>query len=196
MTASSLHCAQCKWPLPAESWNREFGVACPGCGANVQVLVFPAIERTRSGALPEALQDAAEASCFYHPLSRAATPCDECGRFLCSLCELDVDGRHLCPGCFQVGVRGRKINELDTKRTMYDSLALLLATFPALLIWPPLVTAPASLFFVFRYWKAPGSVVPRTRYRYYLSGLLAVTELVGMVLLIWFMIRTLTQGPR
>jgi hypothetical protein len=194
MTASSLHCAQCKWPLPSDSWNREFGVACPGCGTKVQVLVFPAIERMPAGALPEALQDPTEASCFYHPLSRAAAPCDECGRFLCRLCQLDVDGRHLCPSCFQAGVRDRTINELDTKRTMYDSLALLLATLPALLIWPPLVTAPASLYFVFRHWRTPLSVAPRTRYRYYLSGLFAVAELVGMVLLIWFLIRGLMQG--
>jgi hypothetical protein len=197
MTASALRCAECKWPLPLESWNREFGMACPGCGTRVQAIVFPAIERTRTGVLPEPLEDQSEASCFYHPLSRAAAPCDECGRFLCRLCELEVDGRHLCPGCFQVGLQARKIRELDTKRTMYDSIALLLATLPALLIWPPIVTAPASLYFVFRYWKAPGSVAPRTRYRYYLSGVLALAEVVGIVLLVWATVRLfLSQATR
>ena len=196
MTASALHCAQCKWPLPLQSWNREFGMACPGCGTRVQVTVFPAIERTRAGALPEALEDPSEASCFYHSLHRAAAPCDECGRFLCRLCELEVDGRHLCPVCFQVGMRERKINELDTRRTMYDSIALLLATLPALLIWPPLVTAPAALYFVVRYWKAPGSVAPRTRYRYYLASVLALAEIVGIGLLIWVTVRLILAQAR
>src|SRR5579863_3173557 len=140
MTAAALHCAECKWPLPPESWNREYGVACPGCGTRVQVTVFPAIERMPSGALPEPLQDPSEASCFYHPLSRASSPCEECGRFLCRLCELSGDGRRLCPGCFQSALQERRINEFDAKRTMYDSIALLLATLPALFIWPPLLT--------------------------------------------------------
>jgi DNA-directed RNA polymerase subunit RPC12/RpoP len=194
MTASALHCAECKWPLPPESWNREYGMACPGCGTRVLVTVFPSIDHARSGVLPEALQDPTEASCFYHPLSRAAVPCDECGRFLCALCEIPADGRHLCPGCFQVALANRKINEFDTRRTMYDSIALLLATLPALLIWPPLVTAPAALYFAFRYWKAPGSVAPRTRYRYWLSGLLAAAEIVGVVLLIYVAIRGFRAG--
>jgi hypothetical protein len=195
MTASALRCAECKWPLPLESWNREFGTACPGCGTHVQAIVFPAIERTRTGALPEALEDPTEASCFYHPLSRAASPCDDCGRFLCRLCELEVDSRHLCPACFQVGLQARKINEFDTKRTMYDSIALLLATLPAVLIWPPLVTAPAALYFVFRYWKAPGSVAPRTRYRYYLAAALALAEAVGVGLLIYLTARLILAPP-
>jgi len=184
-TASALHCAQCKWPLPPESWNREHGMACPGCGTRVLVTVFPAIEREPKGEQPEALQDPSEATCFYHPLSRAAVPCDDCGRFLCRLCDLPADGRHLCPGCFQVALQGRKLNEFDTKRTMYDSIALLLATLPALLIWIPIFTAPAALYFVFRYWKAPGSVAPRTRYRYYLAAVLAIVEIGAIVFLIW-----------
>jgi hypothetical protein len=96
-----------------------------------------------------------------------------------------------------VGLQARKIHELDTKRTMYDSIALLLATLPAILIWPPIVTAPASLYFVFRYWKAPGSVAPRTRYRYYLSTVLATAEVVGTAALVWATVRLfLSQATR
>jgi hypothetical protein len=160
----------------------------------VVVTVFPAIERVPKGEQPDALQDPTEATCFYHPLSRAAVPCDDCGRFLCRLCELPADGRHLCPGCFQVALQTGKLNEFDTKRTMYDSLALLLATLPALLIWIPVFTAPASLYFVFRHWKAPGSVVPRTRYRYYLAAVLAFLEIGFIGFLIWSAIHFFLAG--
>ena len=180
---------ECSWPVPAEFWNREEGARCLVCGRKVRVIAFPAIEHTQAGALPEALVAESEASCFYHPRSRAAAPCEECGRFLCRLCDLEVEGRHLCPVCFQAGGRTRKLQNLDTRRTMYDTLALALATLPALLIWPAFLTGPASLFLVFRWWRAPGSIVPRTRVRFYLAALLALVETGGVGSLIWLIVR-------
>ncbi len=180
---------ECSWLVPAEFWNREEGASCLLCGRKVRVIAFPAIARAQAGALPEALGGDSEASCFYHPQSRAAAPCEECGRFLCSLCDLEVEGRHLCPACFQARGRSGKLQNLDTRRTMYDTLALTLATLPALLIWPAFLTAPASLFLVFRWWRAPGSIVPRTRVRFYLAALFALAEITGAGSLIWLIVR-------
>lgn len=189
MTAHEISCGECSWPVPVESWNREEGVRCPVCGEKIQVEVFPAIARSTAGALPEAIDAETEASCFYHPESRAAVPCEECGRFLCRLCDLEIDGRHLCPTCFRTGVVTRKLETVETRRTMYDTVALALATFPALLIWPALLTAPAALFVVFRRWSAPGSIVPRTRIRFYLAALFAVAEIAGIVAIVWMIVR-------
>lgn len=182
-------------PIPADSWNRESGVRCRVCGQTVRVAVFPAIESARSGALPEAVQTDTEASCFYHPASRAAVPCDECGRFLCRLCEIEISGRHLCPACFQSGLAASKLEVVETSRTMYDTIALVLATFPVLLFWPAIVAAPAALYTVIRRWRAPGSVVPRTRVRYYIAGLLALAEIGGIIFLIVALIVTSTRRP-
>lgn len=181
MPAQAICCGECSTPVPAESWNRE-GVRCRGCGQTLQVAVFPAIERTRSGALPEAIEIETEASCFYHPSSRAAIPCDECGRFLCRLCEIEIDGRHLCPACFESGVSANKLN-VETSRTMYDSIALALATLPTLLTWPVIIGAPAALYVAIRRWRAPGSIVPRTRVRYYLALVFVLADLglIGVV---------------
>jgi hypothetical protein len=70
---------------------------------------------------------------------------------------------------------------------MYDSIALLLATLPGIIIWPAFFTAPAALYFVIRYWRAPASLVPRTRIRYYLATLFALAELTGIGFIIWGM---------
>lgn len=179
-------------PVPAESWNRA-GARCRGCGQTVQTVVFPAIERTRTGALPEPIEIETEASCFYHPSSRAAIPCDECGRFLCRLCEIEIDGRHLCPTCFETGASANKLN-IEPSRIMYDSVALALATLPALLIWPVLVGAPAALYVVIRRWRAPGSIVPRTRARFYVAAVLALSELVGIGAIIYGLTVALNSG--
>ncbi len=176
----AICCGECSWPVPADSWNREEGLRCPGCSQRVEAIVFPAVEGRPQGTLPEAVIADTEASCFYHPLSRAAVPCDECGRFLCSLCDIEIDSRHLCPQCFQAGVRGNKLEIVETRRTMYDSIALALATLPGLLFWPAIVTAPAALWIIVRRWRAPGSVVPRTRIRFYLAAFFALGE-IGLV---------------
>src|SRR6266853_1861952 len=135
MIAQAIHCSACSWPLPPELWSSGDRQNCPGCGTRVQVRIFPAIAHLKFAGMPEALAAETEASCFYHPQNRAARPCDECGRFLCTLCELDIPGRTLCPVCFDANVRGRKVQDLESSRTMHDSIALGLATLPVLLFW-------------------------------------------------------------
>ncbi len=55
---------------------------------------------------------------------------------------------------------------------MYDSVALAFAIFPAMMFWGVIFGAPAALWIVFRKWRAPGSIVPRTRIRFYLAALI------------------------
>jgi hypothetical protein len=153
----------------------------------VRVTVFPAIDVLVAGESPQALEIESEASCFYHPQSRAAIVCQECGRFLCALCDLEVEGRHICPRCFESGVSAHKIQTAEPRRVMYDNMALALATLPALLIWPALIGAPWSLFLVVTRWNAPSSVVPRTKIRFILAALFAVAELGFLGFVIYMM---------
>lgn len=187
--AHAICCGVCSWPVPHESWNREEGARCPVCRRRVDVAVFPALERTRSGTIPQPLGAETEASCFYHPESRAAVPCDECGRFLCGLCDIELDGKHFCPGCFQSGVASNRLENVETRRTMYDSIALAVATIPLVLISPAVVGGPAALFIVIRRWRAPLSILPRTRIRFYLAALFALAEIAGIGFLIWAIAR-------
>lgn len=145
------------------------------------VAVFPAITGAASPALPESLGDEAEAACFYHAQNRASVPCDECGRFLCRLCDLEVDGRHLCPTCLNAGVTTKKVTAFENRRTMYDTIALALSTFPILLFWPVTVSAPMALYYSIRYWRRPLSLVPRTRVRFVFAVFFALGELGAIV---------------
>ena len=197
MATQAICCGECSWPVPLEAWNREEGTRCPGCSQRVEALVFPAIEGRSVGALPEAVIAETEASCFYHPASRAAVPCDQCGRFLCSLCDIEIDARHLCPACFQSDVRANKLEVVETQRTsMYDTVALALATLPGLLFWPAIIGAPAALWVIVRRWRSPGSVVPRTRIRFYLAALFALTEIGFLVFIVRLFIQGFQQAGR
>jgi hypothetical protein len=195
MAVEAIACAACSWPVPRDLWNREEGVRCRGCGNTVRVSAFPAIDRTTAGEVPEALHAETEAGCFYHPQSRAAKVCEECGRFLCALCDLEVEGRHICPRCFESGLSAHKIETAEPRRIMYDSIALALATLPFVLIWPALIGAPWSLFIVLRRWNAPSSVVPRTKIRFILAALFALAE-IGLVVFVIYMATQVNQKGR
>lgn len=189
MAANAIACAACSTPVPREFWNRE-AVRCPGCGQPVRAAVFPAIASAAVGALPSALQGETEASCFYHPQSRATVPCQQCGRFLCALCDLEVGARHICPRCFE------KTEIVEPRRTMYDSMALALSTLPALLFWPALICAPWALFLVVRRWSAPSSIVPRTKIRFVLAALFAVSEIGFFIFVVYMFTQVTLRGPR
>jgi len=184
MSFEGIVCSACSWPLPPELWSGTEGQHCLSCGAPLLLTVFPALTRPHVASLPQPVAADLEASCFYHAQNRAYAPCDECGRFLCSLCTLEIPGRILCPVCFGANMRGRKIENLESSRTMHDTIALSLAVFPAFMFWPVLITAPLTLFWIVRHWNSPSSVPPRTRVRFYLAGLVAVCEISFIVLLI------------
>jgi hypothetical protein len=179
-----------------EDWNFAGGADCSLCGQRVEVRVFPSVQAKNEGAQPEAILGAEEAGCYYHPRNRASVPCDGCGRFLCALCDLPLDGQHLCPHCVETGVRTKKLAAADTHRVHYDSMALALATWPMLLFYFSLFTAPIALYYVIRYWKQPQSLLPRTRIRFVLAALLALAQLVGWVVLAVTLVNAYTTQGR
>jgi hypothetical protein len=76
---------------------------------------------------------------------------------------------------------------LEKERFLYDNLALALAAWP-IIIFPfilfTIITAPAAIYVVLRFWGSTHSLLPRTRYRFVLALLIALAELVGWVTLI------------
>lgn len=130
----------------------------------------------------EHVQVQGQAECFYHPGKKAVVPCSSCGRLLCTLCEIPFDGKSLCTNCLKSGRDKKKITSMEKSRVLYDSLALNLALWPILTIWFTFITAPAVVFVVLRYWNAPSSILPRTKFRFILAMLLAIAQIVGWVI--------------
>jgi len=128
-----------------------------------------------------------EASCFYHAAKKAAVACEGCGRFLCALCDIEMAGRHICPSCVESEKKKGNTNRVTTHRVLYDEASLALAIVPMIFLWPTLVTAPITLFLVCRYWKAPLSIVPRTRIRFVVAGLIAAAQAAGWIVFFTFL---------
>ena len=180
-----ISCPRCKTPLSTQALNTFALAPCSACNEPIRADVYAALFRklpTGSNGAP--LQSEAEASCFYHPAKKAAVACSSCGRFLCALCDVDFNDRHLCPACLEKGKTKRKIKNLENQRICYDTIALSIALISSLFIWPTILSAPIVLYMVIRYWKAPGSIIPRSKIRFVLAFLIAGLQIVGWIFFI------------
>jgi hypothetical protein len=186
-----IACPNCRAILPVLMINTGKLHDCPQCRTRVRAEVFNAFHRpVIQGPAGEHVQEQGQAECFYHPGKKAVAPCAGCGRLLCALCEVPMDGRSLCMNCLQAGQSKGRIEKLENRRFLYDNLALYLAFWPMFFIFITPFTAPAVIYIVLRYWTAPGSLLARTRFRFVLALLMGVLQLAGwVILLVWFLSR-------
>ena len=186
---SLLSCTRCKAALPGELYNLDALRPCPSCGAELQVEAFPALfhEFVVVGAQPLTTQG--ESSCFYHPNKKAAIPCDSCGRFLCSLCDLELNEQHVCPACLETGQKKGKLKDLQNSRVCYDKLALTLATLPAMIcLWPSIVGAPFALYVALRYRNAPCGIRGKSTLCFTLAIVLASLQIVAWLVALFYVL--------
>lgn len=183
--AQPLKCSRCKTVLPLETVLAGGRTACPSCHVPLIAEAFPALFRGAArGEQPQAVLQDGEAGCFYHADKRAVRACEDCGRFICALCDIEVVDRHVCPVCVQTANRKGKHERLQRSRLLHDEIALAVALLP-LLIWPvTLLTAPAAMYLALRHWKTPLSVLPRTRIRLVLAMFFALLQIVGWIALL------------
>lgn len=169
-TASgTVACPGCGGPItPAEAPN-EWQI-CPYCDKRLQIRVWPvARQKTNAAsALPE------HATCFFHPENAFEACCQRCGRFLCTLCDLQLGAEHVCPTCFErgrtdIGLRGATA-EWRHRDILYDSIALTIG-WGWVLVWPFIVAAlPANIILHVKFRKAPRSyLIPRSAWRFWVA---------------------------
>ena len=184
---NSVQCPHCGEQLPVAAYGSGAFISCLRCACQEQVEVFPALTRPpASGQTGENLLVEGESSCFYHSEKKAAIACEGCGRFLCSLCDVEFLGRHLCPVCIQAGKNKKKIRNLETQRVLYDDIALTLAIVPLIIFFATVITAPITLFICIRYWNAPTSILPRSKWRFVVAALVASLQICGWAILFLF----------
>ncbi len=186
----ALQCPRCRVPLDDSLLNRGGLAPCPSCRVPFQVETFPALFRPAAqGAGGEPVMVEGEASCFYHPNKKAVIPCHGCGRFLCALCDCELNRQHFCPACLETGRQKGRIKNLENQRTLYGNIALALAIYPVVFIigiYFTFITAPLAIFVALRYWKVPGSIVGGGHVRHVLAIILGTAELAGWVVMIYF----------
>lgn len=179
-------CPHCGNPMDPSILNQDEFLPCTNCTTLVRIELFPAFfeqeeERVPSG---EAALDG-EAVCFNHSENRAEVACELCGRFICSLCRLEISGDEICPVCFEREDETGPSQKND--RFLYDRLALFLAIVPLLCFWYVVpVTAPASLYIALAYRNEPGQVGVSFRWRNVVAIVLSGLQVLGCIWALWY----------
>jgi hypothetical protein len=182
MSSVAVACPSCQNSLPGALCNTGAMTHCPSCDNRIHVEVFPAFFKTSdTGRTGETLLEEGVSSCFYHEQKKAVVHCDACGRFLCALCDLDFNGRHLCPACLQSGKKKGELPELENRRTTYDSAALSTAMLPLLIFPLTLITGPLAVFLAVFSLFRPSSLIPRTRIRSWLALAIGLLQVGGWI---------------
>lgn len=178
--AVKITCDHCGRRIPPELVNLGDLLPCPACHTPIRVDVFPAwLRPIEAGDAGQRLEEDSQAACFYHPEKQAIVPCNTCGRFLCSLCDVDVNGQHHCPSCVDSGRKKGKLSTMENKRMLYDRLALMYAIWPILVYPFTLITAPYALFICIKHYRAPGSFIRPSKWRFWFAGVLATVQILG-----------------
>jgi hypothetical protein len=179
-------CPKCTRPLP--DWllrDSYINSICPHCQAALELYAFPALYRKAEAVdLTQTALGEGDACCYEHSTKKAAALCANCGRFVCVLCEVQLGSETVCPDC----VDGRKVKSqelaLETQRTLYDSIALWLATWPLLTIYFTVVTAPLAIGMAIYAWNRPTSIVRRGRWRLFAAIGISTVEIAAIAALI------------
>ena len=189
MSSARPRCPECRTPVRETEINQLRLSICSGCDSLLQTELFPAyFKRFGPAQGAEDVLLEGESTCFYHPAKKAVLPCHGCGRFLCSLCDCDLNGEHFCPACLEAGRAKRKIKNIERQRTRYDNIALSLVFFPMLLFYVTFITAPIVIVLAIRHWNSPPSVMNRTKVRLVVAITLAALQIVGWCVLIIFLV--------
>lgn len=149
----------------AVSARADTGPACPYCGAPLLVeLMTAGVQRcvacTRGfEAVPfsppivrVAVQSVAEAgpggavACAQHPGNAAVANCSRCGVFMCGLCRVQIDGRELCPACFDRLAAEGALPSARSRFRNYRGLATLMAFGGCWMYFLGLLTGPVTIY--------------------------------------------------
>jgi len=180
---AGITCTKCSAEIQAGLLNLPDFTPCQSCGTPFIANVFPALYR-QEDALNAARVSEGQSSCFYHPANSAMNACERCGRFLCSVCDIELEGSHICPACLSTGRKKGLINNLNTQRTLYDSVALKISLYPLLLFPFTIFTAPFSIYFAIKNRNSPISILSRSRYKFILAILLSSIQIIGWLAVI------------
>jgi hypothetical protein len=176
-----VKCCNCDFPLAAPMRSSSENVKCPICLQTNSIKLFQAALRPpEQGQNGETLTLDDDSSCFYHPSKKAVIACEHCGRFLCALCDIEMHGKRLCPTCVESGVTEGKLTELRSEVMFHDDIALSMAIFPMVFIWPTIISSIVTMAYVlFHSRKSFQTPYPRRKWRYFLAFLIAALQASG-----------------
>jgi len=170
-------CRKCYAVLPERKMLREGECHCLNCDRLHHLEIFPAIlKEAEQGKEAEKKIMDEDANCFFHEDKVASILCEQCGVYMCSLCDLEIDGRHICPQCFKK--QKDNINTLTKRANLYDEILLSLSILTFFLWFLTFVTAPAIFVASIICWDKVKTPYRRGKWRFAVAMGIAVIQIM------------------
>lgn len=187
---AQLTCPHCSGPLPIDLFIAGRHSQCPACHSRVEAYIFPEFQKATSARSEIHLAQEHEAVCYFHSRYRAKNHCDNCGRFLCEICAINVGKRELCAECLSQLRKQRNETGLVQYAALFDNVSLFLVTAPVITIFFWFLTifsAPVSLFLSCYYWPRQWNLLPRSRFRFVLAILFSLILIGFWIFVIYYL---------
>lgn len=112
----SYKCPNCEWgKIKSNLYDSKGTFKCRSCKAVNYIEAFPALlSKVKKGERPGQVVSN-ESSCYTHQSNIAVSTCSHCGRYLCKLCDLELEGVHTCPECLEIQQNISKKDKIDFK---------------------------------------------------------------------------------
>ena len=176
-------CGKCDGGLRESSFNSDRATSCPQCYTPVRAYVFPAWKKElETVEVGQSVLDVGEASCFNHETRKAASICDDCGKFLCSLCSISYAGKRICTSCVSREKAGSVSLKLKGRRP--DLQALWLSLVAVVMPILGLFISGFALYLVVKHWNSDDSYVKHSKWRFVVAGILSGVVFFGSLFLI------------
>jgi hypothetical protein len=124
-------CPACSFPVLPRAPGRY---SCPQCGVQLEVWITKAaLHDLVPSAAPAgpAAATAETAACVVHPQNASAVACSRCGDFICEVCRIKIEGKDLCPACFERGIDNAELATVKRQfRTPDFAMGIGIASIP------------------------------------------------------------------
>lgn len=145
-TAQTVPCPRCRKRIDILDVTSNRDYACPLCGKTFEAVRFDA--PAGMTAAPQIVDGSIEAQpCAVHARNAAVANCERCGAFMCTLCRIDVDGRTLCPACFERLSAEGSIESTRTTFRDYSGLSSVTAVAGCLFGFLAIILGPLAVFY-------------------------------------------------
>ncbi|MCB1231569.1 MAG: hypothetical protein KDN19_14965 [Verrucomicrobiae bacterium] len=184
--STTVTCPKCLRDIepPLDAGAHAVDATCLHCRTELVLETFPRLTAADSLPLSSGLGHHAqegEAVCHFYPELQAETVCEECGCFLSRKAAVEWGERTLCMPCLHQLRETKSDDAFSAKRSLHDNVALALVVF---LLPLSLFTGPLAIFQLIRHRRTPGSLIPRSRFRWWLALTVAIAATAGWLILI------------
>lgn len=158
-SALAIVCKGCRNPLPVVAENTGLLDSCATCKNPVRIDLFPRLKPAPPPAEPQPLEVEDQATCYFHAHYQAEVPCEDCGRFLCRLCDVSFHGGHRCVVCIEQ-MQKKPDPLLITADVRWSTIAILILLVSIPFWFLSFITLPVALVIFFKFGRRRDGVFP------------------------------------